>query len=380
MREYTNNSTQTTTQTTPKQQLTQTKRTNNKTQTNQGHYAPAVAHRVYRAKELGLGLPINIKGVAIGNGLTMPALQFGAYADFAQQAGLISEKVRAAAGLRLAEGSGGWGGGGAGRSRSRARAAALERTARLHSNASSPTQPHATPHNATIATTYTHKTTQHYNNAQRQPQTRDSINWWLPPCRWGARLCNAYKWSWLCGLTLQYCQLAIFQRILMAKPGVNVYDVRKECDGPLCYDFSAADAYLNSKGVRDALGVGRREWSECNMLVHAGFTGARCRGGWGCVAFWAGGRGRGERRAERWGWRGEGGRGEGGCDRARRARAEGGREEPRDTKAQPLTTSLNPNTIQTHTMPKKFKLQKKATSCATTAPSSSRCSRTACAC
>ena len=44
----------------------------------QGHYAPAVANRVYRAKELGEGEPVNIKGVAIGNGLTMPALQFGA--------------------------------------------------------------------------------------------------------------------------------------------------------------------------------------------------------------------------------------------------------------------------------------------------------------
>jgi hypothetical protein len=44
----------------------------------QGHYAPAVANRVYKAKELGQGDPINIKGVAIGNGLTVPAIQFGA--------------------------------------------------------------------------------------------------------------------------------------------------------------------------------------------------------------------------------------------------------------------------------------------------------------
>ncbi|KIY93186.1 Serine carboxypeptidase-like 47 [Monoraphidium neglectum] len=43
-----------------------------------GHYAPAVANRVYRAKELGEGEPINLKGVAIGNGLTMPGIQFGA--------------------------------------------------------------------------------------------------------------------------------------------------------------------------------------------------------------------------------------------------------------------------------------------------------------
>jgi hypothetical protein len=113
----------------------------------------------------------------------------------------------------------------------------------------------------------------------------------------------------------------------MAKPGVNVYDIRKDCVGPLCYDFSDADTYLNSPGeaarlfvfcdcfgspsrerppsslnaplgrscavrrcpltpptpscgraaVRKALGVGNREWEECNMLVHAGFWGERRR-------------------------------------------------------------------------------------------------------
>jgi hypothetical protein len=41
-----------------------------------------------------------------------------------------------------------------------------------------------------------------------RPQTRDSINWWMPLCRWGAGLCNSYKWGWLCGLTLQYCQVS----------------------------------------------------------------------------------------------------------------------------------------------------------------------------
>jgi hypothetical protein len=136
----------------------------------------------------------------------------------------------------------------------------------------------------------------------------------MPPCRWGTALCNQHKWGWLCGLTMQYCQVGaeagapdsfgapalapgscpsararqrpspaaaprertpsnslctptprhpaphpptqphhtpqmfIFQRVLMAKPGVNVYDIRKDCVGPLCYDFSDADAYLNSAG------------------------------------------------------------------------------------------------------------------------------------
>jgi carboxypeptidase C (cathepsin A) len=48
---------------------------------------------VYKASELGQGPPINLKGVAIGNGMTNPAVQFPAYADFALQNKLISESV-----------------------------------------------------------------------------------------------------------------------------------------------------------------------------------------------------------------------------------------------------------------------------------------------
>lgn len=59
----------------------------------QGHYCPAVAHRVYKATELGQGPPIKLKGVAIGNGMTNPAVQFPAYADFALQNNLISQSV-----------------------------------------------------------------------------------------------------------------------------------------------------------------------------------------------------------------------------------------------------------------------------------------------
>lgn len=161
-----------------------------------GHYVPAVANRVYRAKELGEGAPVNIKGAAIGNGMTAPAVQFGAYADFALQEGLISKGAR------------------------------------------------------------------------------DAIQWWYPLCKWGADFCSDHNWAWLCGLTLQYCQLAVFQRVLRSAPaGLNWYDIRKQCIGPLCYDFSDIDAYLNSALVRKTLGVGDIEWEECNMGVNADFFG-----------------------------------------------------------------------------------------------------------
>jgi carboxypeptidase C (cathepsin A) len=97
----------------------------------------------------------------------------------------------------------------------------------------------------------------------------------MPLCSWGSRQCDRTRWGWVCSLTLYYCQTFIFARVLAAQPGINVYDIRKQCEGPLCYDFSDADAFLNSKAVRKALGVeGRKDrWSECDMAVHADFTG-----------------------------------------------------------------------------------------------------------
>ena len=59
-----------------------------------GHYAPAVAERLWRAAHLGEGdVAVRLGGVAIGNGLTVPGVQFGAYANFALQEGLISKGV-----------------------------------------------------------------------------------------------------------------------------------------------------------------------------------------------------------------------------------------------------------------------------------------------
>jgi hypothetical protein len=71
-----------------------------------------------------------------------------------------------------------------------------------------------------------------------------------------------------------HAQTTIFGRILMSKPGINYYDIRKQCEGPLCYDFSDADQFLNSAAVKKALGVKEeQQWQECNMLVNAQFYG-----------------------------------------------------------------------------------------------------------
>ncbi|KAG2492349.1 hypothetical protein HYH03_009297 [Edaphochlamys debaryana] len=161
-----------------------------------GHYVPAVSSAIYRANELGQGpMTIPLAGLAIGNGMTHPSIQFPAYADFALENKLISQG--------------------------------------LH----------------------------------------DSIQWWMPLCTWGAEFCDSHKWRLACTIALQVCQLTSFERILMANPGINVYDITKKCEGDLCYDMSAADDFLNQPEVRKELGVGNREWSECNMDVNGNFMG-----------------------------------------------------------------------------------------------------------
>nr|GMD24098.1 serine carboxypeptidase-like [Ipomoea batatas] len=56
-----------------------------------GHYIPALGSRVNQGNKKKEGIPINLKGLAIGNGLTNPELQYPAYPDFALDNKLISK-------------------------------------------------------------------------------------------------------------------------------------------------------------------------------------------------------------------------------------------------------------------------------------------------
>ncbi|ESQ42261.1 hypothetical protein EUTSA_v10013297mg [Eutrema salsugineum] len=56
-----------------------------------GHYIPALASRVHSGNKNNEGIPINLKGIAIGNGLTNPEIQYGAYGDYALEMKLISQ-------------------------------------------------------------------------------------------------------------------------------------------------------------------------------------------------------------------------------------------------------------------------------------------------
>ncbi|KAE9620579.1 putative carboxypeptidase C [Lupinus albus] len=56
------------------------------------HYIPALASWVHKGNIKKQGIHINLKGFAIGNELTNPAIQYRAYSDFALRRGLITKK------------------------------------------------------------------------------------------------------------------------------------------------------------------------------------------------------------------------------------------------------------------------------------------------
>lgn len=60
-----------------------------------GHYVPAIGWKIASENAGGKAKAhINLKGIAIGNGLVEPLTQYGAYADFAFGNGLISKQQR----------------------------------------------------------------------------------------------------------------------------------------------------------------------------------------------------------------------------------------------------------------------------------------------
>ncbi|KAK1284976.1 Serine carboxypeptidase-like [Acorus calamus] len=153
-----------------------------------GHYIPAIAQRVYRGNKEKQGLHINLKGFAIGNGLTDPAIQYEAYADYAVEMGIITKT------------------------------------------------------------------------------SGNIINKIFPVCELGIKHCGS-NGILACLASYMVCN-SIFTSILALTDNVNYYDIRKKCEGTLCYDFSNMDKFLNQQSVRTALGVGDRKFVSCSPLVY----------------------------------------------------------------------------------------------------------------
>lgn len=75
---------------------------------------------------------------------------------------------------------------------------------------------------------------------------------------------------WTCVPASLYCnnaQLGPYQ-----KTGKNVYDIRKNCNGPLCYkDLENIDRYLNLDYVQEAIGAEVSDFQSCNFDINRNF-------------------------------------------------------------------------------------------------------------
>ncbi|OIV98826.1 hypothetical protein TanjilG_08482 [Lupinus angustifolius] len=147
-----------------------------------GHYITALASRVHKGNIEKQGIHINLKGFAIGNGLTNPTIQYSAYSDFALQRGLITKKDR-------------------------------------------------------------------YN-----------LNKLI--------LIKLKEGGDSCSSAYETCT-SIFRNLLsIIGTNINFYDIRKQCEGDLCYDFSNVDKFLNNDKVKDALGVKNLDCVSCSSTVY----------------------------------------------------------------------------------------------------------------
>ena len=79
------------------------------------------------------------------------------------------------------------------------------------------------------------------------------------------KVCQGLIKTGIWPLALEQCQISTTLQLT----GFNVYDIRKKCENPpLCYDFNNLDKFIARKDVREELGVSKRKWTSCDMIVH----------------------------------------------------------------------------------------------------------------
>nr|KYP68585.1 Serine carboxypeptidase-like 49 [Cajanus cajan] len=154
-----------------------------------GHYIPALAYRINQANKQNLGIHINLKGLAIGNGLTNPAIQYPAFPDFALENKIITKA------------------------------------------------------------------------------DYDDIIKSVPDCERDSKTCETQGGK-SCETALYSCQ-SIFKSIMYIAGDINYYDIRKKCEGDMCYDFQNVESLLNMENVKSALGVGDDlDFVSCSSQVY----------------------------------------------------------------------------------------------------------------
>jgi cathepsin A (carboxypeptidase C) len=99
--------------------------------------------------------------------------------------------------------------------------------------------------------------------------TYQSMQQALPTCMALIASCNAGEGG--CSDAMDYCsgtQMQPYQ-----DTGLNVYDIRKQCIGPLCYDLSQVSVFFNRADVQASLGVANESitWHTCSDTVNGMF-------------------------------------------------------------------------------------------------------------
>ncbi|KVI09702.1 Peptidase S10, serine carboxypeptidase [Cynara cardunculus var. scolymus] len=92
------------------------------------------------------------------------------------------------------------------------------------------------------------------------------INTKLPACETAIKLCGT-DGTIACMAAYLACN-TIFSSIKSVAGNINHYDIRKECEGSLCYDFSNMENLLSKKSVKEALGVGDIDFVSCSPVVY----------------------------------------------------------------------------------------------------------------
>jgi serine carboxypeptidase-like clade 4 len=185
---------------------------------------PAIGWKVVHENQQGLKENINLQGLAIGNGLVEPLVQYGAYADYL-------------------------------------------------ANQSPPLVDDATYDSVTAFYTKTCAPA----IAACQADARAAVQEFTALRRAGkapAPLADPAS----CTHALNTCQGPIVNTLLDAASDiqgfdVNVYDIRIPCRGQLCYDFTAEETFMNLPDVVSSLGLSPgTTWTECDNLVHSYLT------------------------------------------------------------------------------------------------------------
>ncbi|KAK1355959.1 hypothetical protein POM88_049215 [Heracleum sosnowskyi] len=95
------------------------------------------------------------------------------------------------------------------------------------------------------------------------------INKKIPECEKDIKLC-ATKGNNACLHAYKACR-GIYDSILDITGNINDYDIRKECKGAHCYDFSRMDTFLNLPSVKEALGV-HTDFISCSDTVKSAMS------------------------------------------------------------------------------------------------------------